>query len=41
MTQLLDKPAEQQLIQTGLSWESFKAIQSGFAGSPGVHLFYC
>jgi Uma2 family endonuclease len=41
MTQLLDKPTEQRFIQTGVSWESFKAIQSGFAGSPGVRLFYC
>ena len=40
MTQLLDKSTEQRFIQTGLSWESFKAIQSGFAGSPGVRLFY-
>ncbi|QYO62892.1 Uma2 family endonuclease [Leptolyngbya sp. 7M] len=40
MTQLLGKPAEQRFIQTGVSWKSFKAIQSGFAGSPGVRLFY-
>jgi hypothetical protein len=40
MTQLLDKPTEQRFIQTGVSWESFKAIQSGFAGFPGVRLFY-
>jgi Uma2 family endonuclease len=40
MTQLLEKPAEQRFIQTGVSWGSFKAIQSGFAGSPGVRLFY-
>jgi len=40
MTQLLDKPTEQRFIQTGISWESFKAIQSGFADSPGVRLFY-
>nr|WP_238718023.1 Uma2 family endonuclease [Petrachloros mirabilis] len=40
MTQLLDKPIEQRFIQTGVSWESFKAIQSGFADSPGVRLFY-
>jgi Uma2 family endonuclease len=33
-------PTEQQFIQTGLSWESFKAIQKGFADSPGVRLFY-
>jgi len=40
MTQLLDKPTEQRFIQTGVTWESFKAIQSGFVGSPGVRLFY-
>ncbi len=40
MIQLLDKPTEQRFIQTGVGWESFKAIQSGFAGSPGVRLFY-
>ncbi len=40
MTQLLDKPTEQRFIQTGVSWESFKAIQRGFAGLPGVRLFY-
>ncbi|MBW4475195.1 MAG: hypothetical protein KME45_33185 [Stenomitos rutilans HA7619-LM2] len=40
MTQLLDKSTEQRFTQTGVSWESFKAIQSGFAGSPGVRLFY-
>jgi Uma2 family endonuclease len=40
MTQLLDKPTEQRFIQTGVSWESFKAIQSGFAESPGIRLFY-
>lgn len=40
MTQLLDKPTEQRFIQTGLSWQGFKAIQSGFAASPGVRLFY-
>jgi len=40
MAQLLDKPNEQRFVQTGVSWESFKAIQSGFAGSPGVRLFY-
>jgi Uma2 family endonuclease len=40
MTQLLDQPTEQRFIQTGVSWASFKAIQSGFADSPGVRLFY-
>lgn len=40
MTQLLNRPNEQRFIQTGVSWENFKAIQSGFSGSPGVRLFY-
>ncbi|MFM7426306.1 MAG: Uma2 family endonuclease [Elainella sp.] len=40
MTQLLDNPIEQRFIQTGVSWESFKAIQSGFNSLPGVRLFY-
>ena len=40
MTQLLDKSTEQQFVQTGVSWGNFKAIQSGFADSPGVRLFY-
>ncbi|MEC4888248.1 MAG: Uma2 family endonuclease [Scytonema sp. PMC 1070.18] len=40
MTQLLDKPAEQRFIQTGVSWENFLAIQKGFADFPGVRLFY-
>ena len=40
MTQLLDTPIEQRFIHTGVSWESFKAIQRGFTNSPGVRLFY-
>ena len=39
MTQLLDT-TEQRFVQTGVSWQGFKAIQGGFAGSPGVRLFY-
>lgn len=35
-----NKPIQQRFIQTGLSWESFKAIQKGFADSPGIRLFY-
>jgi Uma2 family endonuclease len=35
-----NKPIEQRFIQTGVSWESFKAIQKGFEDSPGVRLFY-
>jgi hypothetical protein len=40
MSQLLDQSTEQRFIQTGVSWKSFKAIQAGFADSPGVRLFY-
>jgi Uma2 family endonuclease len=40
MTQLLDKPIEQRFIQTGVSWERFKAIQQGFGDLPGIRLFY-
>lgn len=39
MTQLLDT-IEQRFIQAGVSWESFKAIQTGFATSPNIRLFY-
>ncbi|WP_297083968.1 Uma2 family endonuclease [Thermoleptolyngbya sp. C42_A2020_037] len=31
---------EQRFVQTGVSWDSFQAIQRGFADSPGVRLFY-
>lgn len=34
------KSVEQRFIQTGVSWESFKSIQTGFAEKPGVRLFY-
>lgn len=40
MTQLLDRSIEQRFIQTGVSWESFQAIQKGFADSLSVRLFY-
>lgn len=44
MTTTIPKPSErstdQRFVKTGVSWEDFKAIQQGFANSPGVHLFY-
>lgn len=44
MTATIPKPweqsAEQRFVRTGVSWEDFKAIQQGFANSPGVRLFY-
>lgn len=40
MTQALSPSTEQRFVQTGVSWDSFQAIQRGFADSPGVWLFY-
>lgn len=40
MTQTLDKPKDQRLVHSGISWQQFKAIQTGFADSPGIRLFY-
>ncbi|MBW4485875.1 MAG: Uma2 family endonuclease [Tildeniella torsiva UHER 1998/13D] len=40
VVQLVDRSAEQRFIHTGVSWDSFKAIQQGFADSPGIRLFY-
>lgn len=41
MTQILEKSTtDQRLIHHGLTWQHFKLIQAGFAGSSGVRLFY-
>jgi Uma2 family endonuclease len=40
MTQTIEKPKDQRLIHSGLSWEQFKFIQAGFANSPRIRLFY-
>jgi Uma2 family endonuclease len=40
MTQTIDKPKDQRLIHSGVSWEKFKSIQAGFCDSPGIRLFY-
>ncbi|WP_155523632.1 Uma2 family endonuclease [Nodosilinea nodulosa] len=40
MVQLVDRSTEQRFIHTGVSWDSFKAIQQGFADSSGIRLFY-
>ncbi|MGB3309670.1 MAG: Uma2 family endonuclease [Nodosilinea sp.] len=40
MVQLVDRPTEQRFTHTGVSWDNFKAIQQGFADSPGIRLFY-
>lgn len=39
MPPLLDKTTDQRIVHQG-TWEQFKFIQKGFAGSPGVRLFY-
>lgn len=31
---------DQHLVHHGINWHQFKLIQEGFAGSPGVKLFY-
>jgi Uma2 family endonuclease len=40
VVQLLDRPAEQRFIHTGVTWDNFKTIQQGFADSPDIRLFY-
>ena len=40
MTQTLDRPKDQHLVLSGISWQQFKTIQTGFADSPGIRLFY-
>jgi Uma2 family endonuclease len=39
MPPLLNKLTDQRIVHHG-TWEQFKLIQQGFAGSPGVRLFY-
>ncbi len=40
-TSLLNPPAnDQRVVYSGISWQQFKLIQSGFAQSPGVRLAY-
>jgi len=40
MTQIFLKSQEQRFLQSGINWQQFKSIQSGFAASPGVRLSY-
>jgi Uma2 family endonuclease len=40
MTQIIDKPTEQRLTHSGMSWHQFKLLQESFDGSPGIRLFY-
>ena len=39
MPLLLDKTTDQRIVHQG-TWEQFKFLQKGFAGSPGVRLSY-
>ncbi len=40
MTVILDRPQDQRLVQSEISWQQFKLIQQGFSNSPGIRLFY-
>ncbi|MEG4505156.1 Uma2 family endonuclease [Microcoleus sp. F6_B4] len=40
MTQTRLKPKDQRLVYSGISWEEFKSIETGFANAPGIRLFY-
>lgn len=40
MTQTIDKPTEQRLTHSGMSWHQFQLLQESFANSPGIRLFY-
>jgi Uma2 family endonuclease len=40
MTVILDRPKDQRLVQSEISWQQFKLIQQGFSNSPGIRLFY-
>lgn len=37
---IIDKPIEQRLTHSGMSWHQFKLLQESFADSPGIRLFY-
>jgi Uma2 family endonuclease len=41
MTQTLNKPTDQRLTHSGVSWQQFQSIQEVFNNSPGIRLFYC
>ena len=40
MAVTLDRPKDQRLVQSEISWQQFKLIQEGFSNSPGIRLFY-
>lgn len=40
MIEILSKPKDQRLTHSGVSWQQFQSIQSGFKDSPGIRLFY-
>ena len=40
MTVILDRPKDQRLAQSDITWQQFKLIQQGFSNSPGIRLFY-
>ncbi len=40
MTQTLIKPTDQRFTHSGVTWQQFQLIQSGFNDSPGIRLSY-
>ncbi|NET61141.1 MAG: Uma2 family endonuclease [Symploca sp. SIO2E6] len=38
--QTLDRPKDQRLVHSGMSWQRFKLLQESFIDSPGVRLGY-
>ena len=40
MTQTLDRLKDQRLVHSRISWQQFQSIQTGFADSPGIRLYY-
>jgi len=40
MTQTRLKPLDQRLVYSGISWQEFKSIETGFANAPGIRLSY-
>jgi hypothetical protein len=40
MTETRLKPKDQRLVYSGISWQEFKSIETGFAIAPGIRLFY-
>ncbi len=40
MISTLTKLTDQRFLHSGITWQQFKSIQSGFVDAPGIRLFY-